>query len=186
MRPGNLFYNSPHNGQTPQTPQTPRIPQTPHTPQALAMFRSNDLRLADARANALPHHPDTPGGKAAYDVQITTWRAANPGRIKPNEYCPYPLTPGTSELASNECFGCGHAGHRANDCPSSGSIPDPERSWRAIAAVIYGVIRTRGANAVNYVATMQQWDPRQQWYGPEPGYEYAEYQSQGNGEGPSN
>jgi hypothetical protein len=32
-----------------------------------------------------------------------------------------------SDLGSNECFGCGHVGHRANDCPTPNSIPPHER-----------------------------------------------------------
>jgi hypothetical protein len=177
MNPGNLFYNV-------QRP-APQTPQAPRTPQNFPTFRSNDLRLADARANALPHHPNTTVGKAAYAAQTAIWDTTNPGRMKPNEYCPYPLTPGTADLVSNECFGCGHVGHRANDCPAPGSIPDRERGWRAIAAIIYGIIRPRGTTAVNYIATAQQWDPRQQWYA-EPRHEFTEYESQGNGEGPSN
>jgi hypothetical protein len=158
------------------------------------VFRSNELRAADARANALPQHADTPGGRVLYTAQVAAWNKAFPGRLKANEFCPYPLTPGTAALGSNECFGCGHVGHRATDCPNPNSIPPHERGWRAIAAIIFGVIRGRDTASVHYVgyAPNPQYEPRQPWYPqdntyPQYGHEqpYHEYQNQGNWEGSS-
>ena len=173
MHPGNLFYNV-------------QLPPTPHTQPT---FRTNDLCLADACKNVLPHHPDTPAGKTAYIAQIAAWNVANPGRMKENEYCPYPLTPGMAPIASNKCFGCGHVGHRANKCPTPGSLPNHERGWHAMAAIIYRVIRARGPApvVVNYIASPQQWDQRQQWFYQDPSMYYGgnTYGDQGNGEGPS-
>src|SRR6202011_4011636 len=106
--------------QYPQAPfQQPQFHQCPSSPSpqqsapanrgqtlthAPFTFRSNELQAADACANALQQHPDTPAGLALYAAQITSWNKAFPGRLKANEYCPYPLTPGTVVLGSNKCF----------------------------------------------------------------------------------
>jgi hypothetical protein len=170
-----------------------RGPQAPGT-QAPPVFRSNELRAADARANALPHHPSTPAGRGLYTEQVAAWNKAFPGCLKANKFCPYPLTPGTAALGSNECFGCGHVGHRAPDCPNPGSLPQHERGWRVVAAIIFGVIRGREPASVRYVdyAPHPQYPPREQWYPQNNSYNrgtsqqpYYEYQDQGNGEGPS-
>ena len=158
------------------------------------MFRSNELRAADARANALPQHANTPAGLVLYAAQIGAWNKAFPGRLKANKYCPYPLTPGTAALGSNECFGCGHVGHQANDCPTPNSILPHERGWRAVAAIIFGVICSHETASIRYVAyaPTPQYEPRQPWYPQENPYtqygaeqSYPEYQTQGNGEGSS-
>ena len=182
----------------PQFQQPPSFPSTPaptsrgQTGQAPFVFRSIELRAADARTNALPQHPKTPAGLALYAAQVVAWNKAFPGRLKANEYCPYPLTPGTVAIGSNECFGCGQVRHRAPECPNPNSLPQHERGWRAVAAIIFGVIRSREPAAVRYVdyASTPQYTPRQPWYPQEnpytqPEQPYHEYQSQGNGEGSS-
>ena len=162
--------------------------------QAPFAFRTNELRAADARANTLPQHANTAAGLALYNAQIIAWNKANPGRLKANEFCPYPLMPGTVPLGSNECFGCGQIGHRAPECPTPNSIPPHERNWRAIAAIIFGVIRGRDPASVRYVgyAPATRYEPRQQWHPQNDTYpqyaaeqSYQEYQDQGNGEGSS-
>ena len=185
-----------HQNAPPSSPQSSALgtrgPQAPGA-QAPAAFHSNELWAADARANALPHHHNTPAGRALYVEQVAAWNKAFPGRLKANEFCPYPLTPGTAALGSNECFGCGQVGHRAPDCPNPGSLPQHERGWRVVAAIIFGVIRGREPASVRYIgyAPPPQYPPREQWYpqdnlynqgAPQP---YQEYQNQGNGEGPS-
>jgi ferredoxin len=182
----------------PQFQQPPSVPSTPaptsrgQTGQVPFVFCSNKLRAADARANALPQHPNTPVGLALYAAQIAAWNKAFPGRLKANEFCPYPLTPGIVAICSNECFGCGQVGHCANECPTPNSLPQHKRGWRTVAAIIFGVIRSHEPAAVRYVdyPSTPQYAPRQLWYPQEnpymqPEQPYHEYQTQGNGEGSS-
>jgi len=105
-------------------------------------------RLPDLTHLALPIHPDTPAGRALYIIQLATWDAASNGR-PPNELRPYPLTPGSSPVASGECWTCGHTGHMRSACPGT-PIPPAEKKWRSIAASIKSQVASGGA-AVNFV-----------------------------------
>jgi len=164
--------------------------QTPA--QAPFIFRSNELWAADARTNALPQHPNTPAGRALYAAQVGAWNKAFPGRLKANEHCPYPLTPGTVAICSNKCFGCGQVGHCAPECPTPNILPQHEHSWCAVATIIFSVIRSHEPASVCYVgyAPTPQYIPRQLWYPQEdlytqPEQPYHGYQDQGNRKGPS-
>ena len=135
--------------------------------QARFTFHSNKLRAADAHANALPQHPNTPAGLTLYAVQVITWNNAFPGRLKANKFCLYLLTPGTTAIYSNEFFGCGQVGHRAPECPVPQSLPQHECGWRAIAAIIFGVIWSREPVPVHYVDyaptpqyTLERWETK--------------------------
>jgi hypothetical protein len=185
-------FPQPRFQQPPAVPSTPAHTSRGQTGQAPFVFRSNELRAADAHANALSQHPNTPAGLALYTAQITAWNKAFPGRLKANEFCPYLLTPGTVALCSNKCFCCGQVRHRASECPTPNSLPQHERGWRAVAAIIFSVIRSREPAAVHYVdyASTAQYAPRHPWYPQEnpytqPEQPYHKYQAQGNGEGSS-
>ncbi|KAJ7773607.1 hypothetical protein DFH07DRAFT_952654 [Mycena maculata] len=79
-------------------------------------YRPNSQRMADLSANtaAMLHHADMPGGRTAYQAQVAAWALANPMRRGPDEYAPYPLTPGTEPVGSGECYTCG-ARHRPGE-----------------------------------------------------------------------
>ncbi|KDR76749.1 hypothetical protein GALMADRAFT_139637 [Galerina marginata CBS 339.88] len=114
-------------------------------------YRPDAERLVDVVRLALPIHPKTPAGKIAYQAQVADWNARNTGRSV-NEMRPYPLSPGTSPVASGECWKCGHTGHLGTACPSPEQIPTIEQKWRSIAATISR--RAEGATttaAVNLV-----------------------------------
>ena len=117
-----------------------RPPMHNNQAQAPFAFCTNELRAADAHANTLPQHANTAAGLALYNMQIVAWNKANPGHLKANEFCPYPLMPGTAPLGSNKCFGCGQIGHCALECPTPNSIPPHECNWHAVATIIFSVI----------------------------------------------
>ena len=183
-------FHQPPPSPSPQQPVPTSRGQMPA--QAPFAFCSNKLRAADACANALPQHPNTPAGLVLYAAQVITWNKAFPGRLRTNEFCPYPLTPGTTAICRNECFGCGQVRHCAPECPAPRSLPQHEHGWRAVAAIIFGIIRSHKPAPVRYVdyASTPQYAPRQPWYPQEscytqPEQPYHEYQTQGKGEGPS-
>ena len=93
-----------------------------------------------------PPHPDTPNGWAAYNAEIATWNSNNYGRTA-YETRPYPLTPGTSPVASGECFSCGKTGHSSAVCTAATRIPEIERAWRQKANSIRA-----GANTASRAA----------------------------------
>ena len=133
-------------------PPTP-VPTTPNHTRTTALpattYRDPKARLLDLQHHSIPHHPDTVQGHAAYQRQIQAYHAAN-GNTKADEFHPYPLTPGTEALSSGACFNCGRnspAKHPSFQCPhdrdASRSLPPLERAWRAVAAIIHGIIRPR-------------------------------------------
>ncbi|KAF8153332.1 hypothetical protein B0H34DRAFT_800549 [Crassisporium funariophilum] len=115
---------------------------------AMSQYRPDAERLVDVVRLALPIQPRTPAGNIAYQAQITDWNARHAGRPV-NEMRPYPLSPGTSPVASGECWKCGHTGHRGTVCSSSEQVPSIEQKWRSIAATISR--RAEGAAATGAV-----------------------------------
>ena len=111
-------------------PAAPSAP-VPATPQ----YRPDAERLVDVVRLALPIQPKTPAGKVASQAQVAKWSAQN-GDRPVNEMCPYPLSPGTSPVASGECWKCGYTGHHGPDCPEPNPVPLIEQKWRSIAATI--------------------------------------------------
>ena len=139
-----LFAFPPGIAPTPVTPSNSRVSALP-----ASAFRKPKICLLDLHRHAIPHHPDTEQGHAAYQRQIIAYHAAN-GNVKADEFRPYPLTPSTEALSSGVCFNCGRnilAKHPSFLCPhdkdSSSSLPPLERAWRAVAAIIHGIIKPR-------------------------------------------
>ncbi|KIM86069.1 hypothetical protein PILCRDRAFT_5137 [Piloderma croceum F 1598] len=136
---------------------------------------------------ALPQHPNTTEGLAAYQVQVTVWHAANPSR-KPDKQHPYPLTLGTPPVGSRECWDCGQKGHMQSAPVCAGAtLPEPERDWQRIVGFIactFHAERLAASHAVNFISTQQ--------YTPYPAYHQQSYprayiedveEDQGNGRG---
>ena len=153
----------------PQAPQGPTLRDRPIR-----------LRYQDMMQLKLPHHPNTAAGHATYQLQVTTWHAANPNS-RPDEQHPYPLIPGGFAVGSRECWDCGLQGHLqgATVCHSA-LLPEPERNWRRIAGYItrmynkeaLSATANNGPQAINYVSHAQ--------YTPYPGYgQYGLYSNQG-------
>jgi len=149
--------------------------------------RPASVRHQDLLNYALPHHPNTPEGRATYQAQVKTWHTANPSR-KPDEQHPYPLTPGTPAVGSRECWDCGQKGHMQVAVVCAGAVlPEPERDWRRIAGFIaraFHTERLNASNTVNFIGV--------QSYTPYPTYHQQQYQGayvediedeQGNGRG---
>jgi len=167
----------------------PNLPTMPPLRDRPIMQRHQDLLQF-----ALPHHPDTPEGRAAYRTQTTTWHAANPNRM-PDEQHQYPLIPGTSPIGSRECWDCGQTGHMQGASVCGGaSLPEPERDWRRVAGYItheFNKERLVDAQSVNYMG-YNEYNPYPQYA---PRSNYATYPSgnhagelddgQGKGGGPS-
>ncbi|KIK41122.1 hypothetical protein CY34DRAFT_49195, partial [Suillus luteus UH-Slu-Lm8-n1] len=59
---------------------------------------------------------DTPNGQAAYEEQIRQWEMRWGRGARCTEQSPYPLTPGTAQICSGECFRCGAHGHIGLEC----------------------------------------------------------------------
>lgn len=127
---------------------TPATLQSNQGRQPAVAFRPDAERLPDLLRLALPIHPDTPAGRALYAIQVTLWQTLSGGRA-PNELRPYPLSPGSSPVASGECWTCGFTGHMRMACTGQ-PIPPLETRWRSIATSIKTRAAAAGA-AVNFV-----------------------------------
>lgn len=169
------------NAPRPYTPQAPFTPPAPAYAQQRApafQTRSATDRMNDVHRLALPQHPDNPAGHLAYAAQVAAWTAANP-LGKPNEFQPYPLTPGTSPVATRECWHCGYPGHMSTACNGT-KVPAPEKHWRSIAATIKRNFDFESPANINYVAYEHGWTKEE--------YDrhiIQEFLLQGKAEGPS-
>ncbi|KAJ7184888.1 hypothetical protein C8R46DRAFT_1065387 [Mycena filopes] len=179
--------------QQPAPPQPAHQQQQAPAPPAARTFRPESERLVDLLRNLPAHHPATDVGRAAYQQQVSDWDARN-GNRGPNEYRPYPLTPGAAALdATGDCYNCALLGHTTAGCGNP-PMPPLEKKWRQIAASIRNGARrtTQAAVPVHYVGAQYPYDPNPYnhngWYSPNP---YASYSNphytndQGNGEGSS-
>ncbi|KAF9543848.1 hypothetical protein CPC08DRAFT_770162 [Agrocybe pediades] len=179
---------------TPQAcvPPMPRGASQPATSSTFQqrLFRPDAERLADVQRVALPHHPNTPAGVAAYKAQIAQWNSSNAG-LSPNELRPYPLSPGTAPVMSGECWKCGMVGHRSSECSATAKVPLLEEKWRSIAASIKrraGEASVVGGDvAVNWVDAAGNWTQvdRADYDDFVISRYLEEQQNQGNGEGSS-
>jgi hypothetical protein len=149
--------------------------------------RANHFRMADLSCNTrdMVHHPATPAGFEAYKVQVDTWKATNPTKYNGgDEYAPYPLTPGTDPVGSNECFDCGKRHDYSLLCTSA-RIDPGETYYRRVANRITKDDRNAAlaanaqpAHSVNLVQVAATADYPAHWV--------EENYGQGNGDGPEN
>lgn len=112
-----------------------------HSAQDEALIARNlQPRLADLNRTRLPRAANA----AAYAAQVAKYDADN-GNVLPTEQRPYPLTPGTVDYATNECFQCGQASHGRGGACAAGApkLTFKERSMRMTASVIHGYTRPR-------------------------------------------
>ena len=135
-------------------PTPPQPAYRPNRPPAVCM--------EDVTRLALPIHPDTQAGRASYNSQVMQWNTNNPRQFV-SELQPYPLSPGTSPVASGECWKCGHQGHFGPNCDAPSQIPQLEQRWRSIAATIKRNSNTTTTGNVNYVTTDDAWLSREEY-----------------------
>lgn len=106
-----------------------------------------------ARVNEIPHQADTDAGHVAYNEQRRQWAARWGEGARCSENTPFPLTPGTAQICSGECFRCGAHGHISPACqlPPDAQLPKNETIWRGICTRILGTYNRATAVQVNYV-----------------------------------
>lgn len=104
--------------------------------------------MAIIRQNVLAPQLNTEEGRATYEKQKVDWHAKYTDN-RPNEYWPYPLTPGTFPVASGECWKCGQHRHPelpTGQCPGP-YVPVPENNWHALAGLVEGDVRRAASRA---------------------------------------
>ncbi|KIK04872.1 hypothetical protein K443DRAFT_4233 [Laccaria amethystina LaAM-08-1] len=173
-------------GPMPQPRFQPSTASTQTSPQQYRGPQRTDAEKLSIIGRIPPPHPDTAAGWAAYEADIANWNRNNHGRPA-HEMRPYPLTPGTSPVASGECFSCGRTGHGSAACTSNTRVPEGERAWRQKANSIRAGANaaSRAANpAVNLVAEDDVFVSREE-YDAAVIARYLANQNQGNGDGPS-
>ena len=124
---GQVFCNL-SVGPVPQPRFQTAAANTQGTPQQHRGPQHTDAEKLAIIGHISPPQPNTPTGWAAYEADITNWNRNNYGRVA-YETRPYPLTPGTSPVASGECFACRKTGHSSAACTSNTRIPKIERAW---------------------------------------------------------
>ena len=165
------------------TINTPHFPTAPGSPLTDCGGRYTKLAQQAVKDN-IPY-PDTDEGHQNYQTAITIWTQKY-GSSQPDwSTGHFPLTPGSSPLGSNECYGCGKAGHRSDECGTPKRIPDIEAKWRSR---INGLIRrrTRFAESPGAVPVFKI-DADDVRIDPDvydtTGLEFTSYEEAGNGQG---
>ncbi|KAJ7430510.1 hypothetical protein FB451DRAFT_474171 [Mycena latifolia] len=114
-----------------------RPPRPAFTPQQpLAGAERAALQTAIAH---MPHHPDTPDGRAAHQAQQHKWVQDHGIAAWVTISTPYPLRPGRAPINSGECHKCGVAGHTnwKQGCPTPEAqcLNPKERAWRKLVSL---------------------------------------------------
>ncbi|PPQ91967.1 hypothetical protein CVT25_004442 [Psilocybe cyanescens] len=123
---GSTLHNSPiFGGKTTHPP----VPQT----LSPASIRPNNIELANRAVAASSTFANKPEGVAAYNAAIQAWEGVYPpGREVDFTTAPYPLTPGTANIGSRECFACAQRGHITRECAADTvKINNREQRWHA-------------------------------------------------------
>lgn len=112
-----------------------------HSAQDVAlMSRELQPRMADLMRTRLLRAANA----VAYTAQVAKYDADH-GNVLPTEQRPYPLTPGTMDYATNECFQCGQPSHGRGGACAAGAqrLPFKERNMCMTAWVIHGYTKAR-------------------------------------------
>lgn len=141
--------------------QPPGAYHAPNQP-ANRQNRTPAERMDDVIRRALPIHPNTPAGRALYNAQIIQWNTQYTGQ-QVSEIRPYPLSPGTTPVASGECWKCGMLGHMGPGCENPIPIPGFESRWRSIAASIKRSCPPTTMGNINFVNEVSQWTSREEY-----------------------
>lgn len=157
--------------------------------------RAVETRLVDFLRTKLPR-VTTP---EAHRAQVAEFERGNPGLL-PTEQRPYPLTPGTVDAGTNECYECGQM-HRRDEGHLGPTLDSKEISYRSMAGYVTrhtrrpgggarGAAQTGGMANVNWVELFNIYNERYGNQG-EPdggqieGAHIEEGSDQGNGDGAS-
>lgn len=169
--PPNVRFNTPSRDSEPNPFLTPgatrpssAFNRPPGTPQTPSRSRPTNEELAQRAVALTSTYPTTPEGIAQYQVALQAWEAAHaPLREVDFTTPPYPLTPGTVNIGSRECFRCGQRGHISRDCPETQHVNVREQRWRALIGRILFFSRTRTETAavsqVNAEEPARPYDP---------------------------
>jgi hypothetical protein len=109
----------------------------------------------------LPIHLNTPASQALYNAQIAQLNTLYAGQ-QVNKTQPYPLSPETIPVASEDHWKCGLLGHISNNCESPSQIPGLKGCWRAIALNLKCNCPPMVGN-VNYVNEFSPWPTKEEY-----------------------
>ncbi|KZP23551.1 hypothetical protein FIBSPDRAFT_951780 [Athelia psychrophila] len=113
-----------------------QVLQAPASPLEGRDTRQGSAQLAKHAADNSVPFTDDEAGHAAYLRAITAFDQANgaDGMATFTSTALLPLSPGTSRLATRECYTCGKSSqppHIGNDCNDPNKIPIRESQWRS-------------------------------------------------------
>ncbi|KIY51385.1 hypothetical protein FISHEDRAFT_71010 [Fistulina hepatica ATCC 64428] len=125
------YYGPPQPQPMHMNPPAPR-PYMPRPPRYPPLNPADLVTLRHHVDNTI-YYSDSVDGKRDYEVSKEAWHRANGANTMPKFDSPYPLSPGSAQLLSYECFQCGII-HRRNrqypePCPKP-PIPAQEAEWR--------------------------------------------------------